>query len=103
MGRWLVLCLRGERLSSLLFSCLLIAVLTATQPAHAQTPQGPGIGQQALPGVNEVPLAAPLPDAVVARVAAGYGWTESVLKTQDIHHRLQLDAAASVRPLPWLA
>ena len=42
-------------------------------------------------------------DAVTARVGAGYGWTESVLRMSDIHHRLQLDAAASVRPLPWLA
>ena len=103
MGRWLVLCLRCERLRSLLLSFLLIAVFAATQRTRAQTPTGPGSDRQALPGVNEVPLAAPMPDAVTARVGAGYGWTESVLRMSDIHHRLQLDAAASVRPLPWLA
>lgn len=60
-------------------------------------------GLEALPGVHEVPFSVPSEARWHARAGFGYGWTESVLDTDDAHHRLQLDAAASVRPLAWLA
>jgi hypothetical protein len=70
---------------------------------RAQAAPRTGEAVDALPGVNEVPLAVPNSERVKARLGFGYGWTEPVLHMDDQHHRAQLDAAVSVRPLPWLS
>jgi hypothetical protein len=80
------------------YTCLLCLLVASTLRA-----QDTSTGLNALPGVHEVPLATPAAAGVVLRGAASYGWTEPVLKTDDKHHRMQLDAAASVTPLPWLS
>jgi Carboxypeptidase regulatory-like domain len=84
-----------------------IAVTPVTsQGNHAraqETARHIGHGIDALPGVHEVPLAGPNVEGLNARLGLGYGWTESVLKMDDTHHRLQVDAAGSLTPLPWFA
>lgn len=70
---------------------------------QAQESVAPTTGQDALPGVYEVPLAVQPNPGIAARGGFSYGWTEAVLKMNDSHHRLQLDAAASLTPLPWLS
>lgn len=71
--------------------------------ARAQQSAAPSGGLNALPGVYEVPLAVQARAGVAARAGLSYGWAEAVLNTDDSHHRLQLDAAASITPLPWLS
>jgi hypothetical protein len=53
--------------------------------------------------VHEVALGVRAREGIAARAGFGYGWTEAVLKMNDNHHRLQLDASASLTPLPWLS
>jgi hypothetical protein len=53
--------------------------------------------------VHEVAIGVQARQGVAARAGFGYGWTEAVLNTNDSHHRLQLDASASLTPLPWLS
>jgi hypothetical protein len=70
---------------------------------QAQEPSAPSTGQNALPGVYEVPLGVQATEGIAARGGFSYGWTEAVLQMNDSHQRLQLDAAVSVTPLPWLS
>lgn len=96
-----------SRLFARLSCCAALACLLLSAPLRAQdvdrTALGPGKGQDALPGVYEVPLGVQAESGVAARVGGSYGWTEEVLKMGDTHQRLQLDAAASITPLPWLS
>src|SRR4051812_7399452 len=86
------------------FPGLIFVALVASQSASAQEQPAPtGSGVDALPGVYEVPLSVRSSERLNTRLGFGYGWTEAVLKMDDTHHRLQLDAAGSVTPLPWLA
>jgi Carboxypeptidase regulatory-like domain len=87
-------------------SALIVLASVASARAHVRAQEQPeraGSGVDALGGVYEVPLAVPSPQRLNTRLGVGYGWTESVLEMNDAHHRLQLDAAASVTPLPWLS
>jgi hypothetical protein len=79
--------------------CWLVCGTAKADDANAAT----GLDLKALPGVHEVPLAVSAPEGIAARAGFGYGWTEAVLKMKDSHHRMQLDAAASYTPLPWLS
>lgn len=85
--------------------CLLWLALLVCDSARAEdaAAAAPTTGVDALPGVYEVPLAVQPHEGVAARGGFSYGWTESVLKMKDSHHRLQLDAAASFTPVPWFA
>lgn len=80
----------------------LIALLLAPAAVRAE-PERVGGGPDALPAVYEVPFAAPTPLGFGARFGLDYGLTESVLKEDDTHHRAQLSAAGSWRPLDWFA
>ena len=71
--------------------------------ARAQTSSAPGTGLDALPGVHEVPIGVQARPGIAARAGFGYGWTEAVLNQNDSHQRLQLDAAVSFTPMPWLS
>jgi hypothetical protein len=88
-------------------ACLLpILVLAAAELGHARAlgqPVRVGVGPDALPAVDEVPLSAQTNPGIVTRLGLGYGFTEAVLGTGDTHHRTQLDGAVSVSPLPWLS
>src|SRR5215510_5894418 len=86
-------------------SAVIIGTCVTTRVAHVRADDAPRVGEgvDALAGVNEVPLAVPNTERVKARVGIGYGWTEPVLHMGDQHHRAQVDAAASVTPLPWLS
>ena len=53
--------------------------------------------------MHEVPIGVQAREGFAARAGFSYGWTEPVLKMNDSHQRLQLDAAASMTPLPWLS
>jgi len=53
--------------------------------------------------VHEVPIGVQARQGVAARAGFSYGWTEAVLKMNDSHQRMQLDASASLTPLPWLS
>lgn len=86
-----------------LVRCVLALCLLACNSARAQAPTAPSTGQNALPGVHEVPIGVQAREGFAARAGFGYGWTEAVLKMGDSHHRLQLDAAASLTPLPWFS
>jgi hypothetical protein len=70
---------------------------------RAEEATAPSTGHNALPGVYEVPLGVQARKGIAARAGLSYGWTEAVLKMNDSHQRLQLDAAASLTPLPWLS
>lgn len=87
----------------LLHCVLALCAFAATSGARAQAPSAPSIGYNALPGVHEVPIGVQARPGIAARAGASYGFTEAVLKMRDSHHRLQLDAAASLTPLPWLS
>ena len=92
---------RGHRhlaAHAILLAVACLVQLTARAQGEVPAHSVAGTDQNALPGVHEVPLAAALPEAIAARIGLGYGWTESVLSTNDRHHRLQLDAAASFSP-----
>jgi hypothetical protein len=88
-------------------ACLLLMLaLAAGELGHSRAlcqPARVGSGPDALPAVSEVPLSVPTKMGIAARLGLGYGLTESVLGTDDTHHRTQLDAAASLTPLPWLS
>ena len=96
----------SSRLEGAVALCALTIATFITSPrGHvlAQEQQHAGTDMDALPGVHEVPLAVRTPAGIRARLGFGYGWTESVLDMNDSHHRLQLDAAGSITPLPWLS
>ena len=86
-------------------SAVIIGTCVATRAARVRAEDAPRVGEgvDAMAGVNEVPLAVPNSERVKARLGFGYGWTEPVLHMDDRHHRMQVDAAASVTPLPWLS
>jgi len=87
-------------------SALLAVTLLASQPTcvRAQVqPEHAGSGVDALPGIHEVPLSVRTQAGLNARLGLGYGWTEPVLKMDDTHHRVQVDAAGSFTPVPWFA
>jgi hypothetical protein len=92
----------APRLNVAIALAIALACSASTARAQVEAPRA-GTGVDALSGVHEVPLALPSPAAVNTRLGLGYGWTEAVLKMSDSHHRLQLDAAVSVTPLPWLS
>jgi len=63
-----------------------------------------GDAASALPGVIRVPVAGPVERLGVAAAGlGGYGFTESVLGVGETNQRLFASAAASVRPIDWLA
>lgn len=62
-----------------------------------------GYAPDALPGVNEVPLALPQQPMFSTRFGLGYGYTESVFHRQDSHHRTVLDLAGAIAPAEWCA
>ena len=82
--------------------CLCFAALLAPALARAE-PERVGAGPDALPAVYEVPLAAPTGLGFATRLGFDYGLTESVLESDDTHHRAQLSAAGSFRPLAWFS
>jgi hypothetical protein len=92
--------------AAIALSTLIVVTLVSSQRARVSAqaqPERAGSGVDALPGVHEVPLAVRGPEGLKTRLGLGYGWTESVLKMNDSHHRLQIDAAGSFTPLPWFA
>lgn len=92
--------------AAIALSALIVVTIVTSQRARVRAQaqrERAGSGVDALAGVHEVPLAVRSSEGVKARLGLGYGWTEPVLKMNDSHHRLQLDAAGSVTPLPWLA
>lgn len=76
---------------------LSLALGLAPAPARAQdeAAQDPGVGPDALPGVRKVALASALDPGLAAAGTLQYGFTESVERLRDAHHRLRLDAAGS--------
>ena len=77
-----------------------LAALAVAPPAHADA----GDTADALPGVIRVPVAGSIERTGVAFAgAAGYGFTEGVLREGDSHHRASGSLAASVRPTPLFA
>ncbi|MBW2462398.1 MAG: carboxypeptidase regulatory-like domain-containing protein [Deltaproteobacteria bacterium] len=62
-----------------------------------------GDGPRALPAAHRVGAPETLEPSVRGSLGAGYGYTESVLGSDDVHHRFTGDVAAAVVPVEWLA
>jgi hypothetical protein len=88
-------------------ACLLLMLaLAAGELGHARAlgqPLRAGSGPDALPAIDEVPLSVPSALGIGTRLGFGYGFTEAVLDSEDMHHRMQLDGAVSLSALPWLS
>jgi hypothetical protein len=61
-----------------------------------------GHGESALPAVDTVPVFALPTDPLRFNAALGYGYTESVLDTDDAHHRSEAAVALSYAPIEAL-
>jgi hypothetical protein len=81
-------------------ACLALFHLSA--PARADAPETrAGVGRSALPGVDQVLVAAPAPALISIAGSAGYGVTESQ-SGEGAHHRFGGAAALSIAPIPQL-
>lgn len=80
---------------------LISARVAFAQDASKAEPVGETL--DALPGAHRVGTPGSAARNLTLAGSAGYGYTESVLGTNDSHHRLSGRLAASVRLVPWLA
>jgi hypothetical protein len=75
-------------------SCMLLIA----EPARAQSQSeahDPGVAGDSLPGVRHLALATPFDPGITAAGSFAYGYTDSVQRVRDAHHRVLLDAAGS--------
>ena len=81
------------------FAACVALLLCALPRARAEdvglNAQDPGLGEGALPGVRKLGLATAFDEGLAAAAGLSYGYTESVERLRDAHHRLRLDAAGS--------
>jgi hypothetical protein len=82
-------------------AALTALLLGAARPAGAEPLAGESAG--ALPGIRRVGVPEPLRAAAAVAAGAGYGYTESVLSDDDVHHRATGSLAVGLRALDWLA
>jgi hypothetical protein len=80
---------------AVLTALLVYALPSARAQEVALDGQDPGVGADALPGVRKLGLATDFDEGFAAAGALAYGYTESVERKSDAHHRLRLDAAGS--------
>jgi hypothetical protein len=67
-----------------------------------QAPERFGDTKNAMPGVIRVDAPGPLKTGLSFAITAGYGYTESVIATDDQHHRFMGTVGMSYRPWSWL-
>ncbi len=93
--------------------CLFFGTLTMTADVLAQSLEdeileSEHVGESAentdaLPGTYRVTEAAAMRTGLAMGLTLGYGYTEDVFQQSDRHHRVLGAAAATFRPIPWVA
>lgn len=80
------------------------AAALACAALHARAEDRPevGHGPSALPGVDVVGVLSEMRSKAAASATFGYGLTESVIGSDDVHHRAGLLLGASFALQPWL-